>query len=99
GTAGASAGAQVVVTSTTPSGQPVNVAVYKPDGTVLIPSNSYYGGYALQTPSLPTTGTYTIFIEPLNGATANLTATLVTGDAGGGAVAVDGASQNVSAST
>ena len=91
GSIGAAAGVQVVVPSTTPSGQIISVAVLNPDGTTLV-SGSDYGGYALQIPSLPTAGTYTIFIEPQNGAAAaNLTARLVT--TVGGAVPVDGAAQ------
>jgi len=96
GSASAAAGVQVVVPSTSPSGQTISVTVLKPDGTTLT-SGSDFGGFALQIPSLPTAGTYTIFVEPQNGATANLTATLVT--TAGGAAPVNGTAQTSSGGT
>ena len=53
------------------------VAIYKPDGTTLLAPFSFYqvgGG----TPSvqLPTTGTYSIVVEPLNNGFGNVTITL-----------------------
>jgi hypothetical protein len=96
GTAGAAAGLQLVMPSTTPSGRPVDITVYNPDGTTLV-SDGGYGGDAFQIPSLATTGTYSILIDPRYGATANLTARLVT--AAGGAVPVDGTAHTITGGT
>ncbi len=60
------------------------IAVYKPDAEVLIYTNCYVDGRqcGVNLPSLPVTGTYSIIVQPANGATGTLQAWL-SRDAGG----------------
>lgn len=70
------------------------VTVSKPDGTTLATAGSW-DGTTLDLPELPSTGTYTIWLDPMNAATGSVTLTL-SAELAGGAIAVDGASSTVS---
>jgi subtilisin family serine protease len=62
------------------------VSIYKPDGTAL-GTGAYVGTYGgfIDTRTLPTTGSYTILVDPQGSSTGSMTATLydVPADAGG----------------
>ncbi|MDQ3821865.1 MAG: carboxypeptidase regulatory-like domain-containing protein [Actinomycetota bacterium] len=63
------------------------VSIQKPDGSNLIwPQAIFSGGGFLDTATLPTSGTYTIFVDPYGSATGSITLTLydVPADLGGG---------------
>ncbi len=53
-------------------------SILNPDGSRLIGSRTCNAGVALQEVSLPSTGTYTALISPLNGGTGSTTVTLST---------------------
>jgi hypothetical protein len=77
GTAGQNLGLGLSSLSTTPSGGSVLVYVYKPDGSSLSFCNSYSGsGGECDLPVLPTTGTYTILVDPSSTNAASFTLTL-----------------------
>ncbi len=77
GTAGQRLGLGISALTTTPSGGYVTVTVYKPDGTTLTGCNSYSApGGQCDVASLPTTGTYTVLVDPAAVYAANVTLTL-----------------------
>jgi len=88
GTAGTSMAVQFGGVSTTPTGQPIRYTVLRPDGSTQYATYSTVYGTALNLPNLPTTGTYTLFVDPQYGVTANLTVNVAT--SANAAVAVDG---------
>jgi RHS repeat-associated protein len=62
------------------------VSIRKPDGSDLVSPNAVFtSGKFIDTVTLPTTGTYTIYIDPYGSATGSMTLTLydVPADAGG----------------
>ena len=63
---------------TMPANQNVYYTVYKPDGSVL-QSAVYSPSGTLNLPSLPVTGTYTVFVDPYYGSTEIAQITLVSG--------------------
>ena len=76
-TAGTNVGVQIGSIATTPASQSLTLGVLKPDGTALSGSSvSTSTGYTFNLANLPTTGTYTIFVDPASGAMATLSATL-----------------------
>ena len=93
GTAGTSMALQIGGISTTPAGHGLALMVLKPDGTTLT-SAAFYGSYTFNLANLPATGTYTLFVDPNFGATANLTSNLILSQ--NVAVAVDGSARNFS---
>ena len=69
GTLADSTSIKIMGIATTPTGLGINVTLFKPDGTSLS-STSATGGAApifINLPSLPATGTYSLFIEPTYG--------------------------------
>ena len=95
GTAGMAAGLEIDGVSTTPSDKWVDIFVYKPDGSILS-TNYLYTGTVINLTSLPSTGTYSVFIDPDGGATTPIRVNLATSATS--AVAVDGSSLSVSTS-
>ena len=80
GTAGGKATLQLAGVTTTPSGQPLTVRVYRPDVTPMTTSNQYQqfdtaSSNTLSLRNLPVTGTYTLIVTSSNGlpATAQMT--------------------------
>lgn len=71
GMAGAVLTFKMTSLTTSPSGQTVNMTVYKPDGSSL-GGSGMYGGYSYTLPALPATGSYTITLAPVYGVTANM---------------------------
>ena len=55
----------------------VTVTLYKPDGSYLTSTTAFWSDFNLSTQTLPTTGTYTIVIDPwsanLGSITVNVT--------------------------
>jgi len=80
--------------SVSPANQ-VSFTILKPDGTQLAGTNLSYGGAVINLPNLPTTGTYTLFVDPTNAATASMNVTL----GSGGSFTVDGAPVNAGTSS
>ena len=72
GTAGTSPTLTFSAISTIPAGQSVNFTVYQPNGSFF----TGVSGATFVLPSLPATGTYTLFVDPSFGATAMLSVTL-----------------------
>ncbi len=66
---------QVSGESTLPITGIVGYTVYAPDGSQ-VNSTSFYEGGRLKLSKLPTTGTYTVFVDPYYGETANATVQL-----------------------
>ena len=94
GTAGQLVGLEMSQLATVPARQIVYMTLLKPDGTQLATTNSGSGDGAVLSATLPSTGTYTVFVDPSYGATANFTLVLnPPGD-----VLIDGASLNVGTS-
>jgi hypothetical protein len=56
----------------------VNVSILNPDNSVLAPATCMEGSGFIDATTLPTTGTYTIRVDPVSFATGNLTLTLYT---------------------
>lgn len=75
GAAAASMELQITGLSTTPVGQPLAVTIYRPDGTVYQSATSTR--LTFDFPDQLAAGTYTVFVDPQYGATANLTVALV----------------------
>ena len=50
--------------ATTPTGAGLTITVYKPDGTQLSTNNVTAASGTITLPTLPTTGTYTVLVEP-----------------------------------
>jgi YD repeat-containing protein len=71
GTAGEYLGLGVTGFTTAPASQNVSFQVLKPDGTSLI-SCGFSASNSCNLPVLPTTGTYTLFVDPSGGASATL---------------------------
>jgi hypothetical protein len=95
GTAGDSVGVNITTLVTSPSSQTTNVSVIKPDGTTLGPvTTSTSGGY-IDLGSLPTTGTYTVFVDPSYAVTASMQVTVDPGVA----LVTDGASPTITLNT
>jgi hypothetical protein len=63
---------QVTVSITSNTINPVLVKLLKPDGSQLTSSQSGNSSFNLSTQTLPTTGTYTIVIDPVGAATGSL---------------------------
>jgi YD repeat-containing protein len=76
GNAGSTVAVRIGGITTAPTGGSLALAVLRPDGTSLT-SASATAGTTFYLANLPTTGTYTLLINPSGGATANLTASLV----------------------
>jgi myo-inositol-hexaphosphate 3-phosphohydrolase len=95
-TAGTTIGVQLGGLVTTPVNQAASLTVLKPDGTTLT-SGSANPGYTFNLANLPATGTYTVFVDPANGATANISATYVAG--GSSTVPVGGTPASISTSS
>jgi hypothetical protein len=93
GTAGVSMAVQIGGISTAPAGGSLATKIVKPDGTTLATTTSAYGS-AFNLSNLPVTGTYTLFIDPQYGASANVIVTVVPSNSVD--VAIDGPSRNVS---
>jgi hypothetical protein len=74
--AGTTIAVQIGGITTTPANQLVTLAVLKPDGFILA-GTANATGYTFNLTNLPATGTYTVFVDPANGATASLSATYV----------------------
>jgi hypothetical protein len=66
GTAGQTLALQIAGQSTVPSSRTVYYTVYKPDGSMLNSFSATSSG-TLNMPSLPNTGTYVVFVDPVNG--------------------------------
>lgn len=64
GTAGQSTSLELAQLVASPSGPYVYVNVYKPDGNSLTSNSASSGGVFVNLPSLPTTGTYTVVVDP-----------------------------------
>ncbi len=79
GTVGESLGLEVAGMSTTPVGQPVAVAMYTPNGTLLSSTTTSTVGGFLQLPVLPVAGLYTIVVDPAGSATTALRLTVEPG--------------------
>ncbi|RBH87945.1 glutamate synthase, partial [Xanthomonas oryzae pv. oryzae] len=75
GTAGQTLAVQVAGQTTVPSGRTTYYTVYAPDGSTLA-STSATSATTLNLPSLPTTGTYTMFVDPYYGETSSAQLTL-----------------------
>jgi len=54
----------------------VNVSILRPDSTVLVPTTCMEGSAFIDVTTLPTTGTYTIVVDPVSTATGSLPLTL-----------------------
>ena len=54
----------------------VNVRILKPDASVLVANTCMEGSGFIDTTTLPSTGTYTIVVDPVNHAVGNVTLTL-----------------------
>jgi hypothetical protein len=92
GTAGGAVAVQIGGITTVPVGRAVYLTVLKPDGNTLTWTYTP-SGYTFNLTNLPTTGTYTLFVDPQYGATANLILNVV--PSGSAAVVVDGATSAV----
>ncbi|WP_218623214.1 hypothetical protein, partial [Xanthomonas oryzae] len=75
GTAGQTLAVQVAGQTTVPSGRTTYYTVYAPDGTALASSGTT-SATTLNLASLPTTGTYTMFVDPYYGETSSAQLTL-----------------------
>jgi hypothetical protein len=70
GTAGESTSIKVYGVITSPEGQTIQVKIYRPDGALLTSANATSAASAvLSFASLPSTGTYSVLLEPFYGAT------------------------------
>ena len=92
GTAGQPMGLEMTQVATVPARQAVYMYVLKPDGTTLVSTNSGTGDGAVLSATLPTTGTYTVFLDANFGATSS--STLVLNPPG--ELTIDGPPLNVS---
>ena len=92
GTAGQPVGLEMTQVATVPARQAVYMFVLKPDGTTLVSTNSGTGDGAVLSATLPTTGTYTVFLDASFGATSS--STLVLNPPG--ELTIDGPPLNVS---
>jgi YD repeat-containing protein len=70
------------------------VSILKPDGTTLVASSFGTGGGVLDSPVLPTTGSYALFVDPSGVTTGNATLTLSSEQTG--TLVIDGASASLS---
>jgi IPT/TIG domain len=78
----------------------VNVKILKPDATVLAANTCMEGSGFIDTQTLPSTGTYTIVVDPVNHAVGNVTLTLYTVPADTtGTVTIGGSAVGVTLST
>lgn len=85
--------------TTTPSGQPVYIAVYRPDTgaiTTAYTSTSTTSSTILNLPNLPASGTYTVVAYTVYGEPGSATLTLLSGVTG--SLSKNGPSQNLAAS-
>jgi hypothetical protein len=78
GTEGDQLGISITNVTITPAvSHNVAATVLRPNGTILGSTTASNGGIAASDlPALPETGTYVLYVEPLNGATANATVTV-----------------------
>jgi hypothetical protein len=88
---------QIGGVSATPAGRTISYTIFKPDGTAQTTTVNTTSGYTFNLSAPPVTGTYTLFIDPNHGATANLTVVVAPSNGTAG-VAVDGASGNITSS-
>lgn len=72
-----------------------NVSILRPDGTTLASTS----GWFIDSQTLSTTGTYTVFIDPVSSGTGSATLTLYTFSDVSGSITADGTPVNVSLST
>ena len=70
-TKGHTATIHVTSQTTTPAGQSVTYTLFAPDGTQLASGSTSTASLDLTAANLPVTGTYTIFVDPANGATVS----------------------------
>ena len=75
GTSGTTRTVRVATQTTVPAGQVVNYTVYRPNGTVHV-TGTATSATTLSLGSLPTTGTYTVWMDPQNGETFSAQVTL-----------------------
>src|SRR6202008_3792003 len=73
GSAGQVVNVDVGQLATVPATQILYVSILKPDGTTLATGNSGSGDSVVLNATLPTAGTYAVFLDPNYGATATLT--------------------------
>jgi len=76
GTAGQLVNLAVSNSTFTTAGRCLNYSILNPDGSQLTTAFTCGAGGALNQVSLPSTGTYTALISPMNGATGSATVTL-----------------------
>jgi len=76
GTAGQLVGLERTQLVTVPAKQALYMYIYKPDGTTLVSTNSGAGDGEVLSATLPTTGTYTVFLDANYAATSSFTLTL-----------------------
>lgn len=97
GTAGDSTSVKLVGVSTTPSGRSVYLNVYRPDGTNLNSSgvSGNAGSTIINFPSLPSTGNYTVVVDPMYGGAWQASLVLDPGKP----IALDGPIESTVAST
>ncbi|HKQ05772.1 MAG TPA: LamG-like jellyroll fold domain-containing protein [Blastocatellia bacterium] len=69
-------GQQVTVSLTSNTLGNLPVTLFKPDGTILTSTSSGSSSFSLATQTLPTTGTYTILIDPRNANTGSVSVTV-----------------------
>jgi YD repeat-containing protein len=91
GTAGSSVGVEVAALTTTPASQTVTITVLKPDATQLTSGTVSNSGGLINLPTLPTTGTYTVVVDPSYAATATMQVTIESGSP----ITIDGSAVNV----
>lgn len=94
GTAGNSVGVEVAALTTTPASQTLTITVLKPDATQLTSGTVANSGGLINLPTLPTTGTYTVVLDPSYAATATMQVTIESGTP----ITIDGSTVNVSTS-
>ncbi|WP_431264069.1 IPT/TIG domain-containing protein [Roseateles chitinivorans] len=93
GTAGQPATVRFKGLTTTPAGQSINVSLLKSDGSLMtsVAGNTSVDGGQLFVPSMPSSGSYFVFVDPDNGVPGTLSVALDPPDD----VAIDGPSVNL----
>lgn len=85
GTLGGTMALELSGATTTPTGQPVYVSVYRPDvgqietNNTYVSTNTYYGASTLNLSDLPVSGTYTVVVSSAYGLPASAQLLLVNG--------------------
>ena len=91
-TAGSTVGVKVGLTNILPANRALGLGIFAPDGTRFEYSFTR-SGTTFNLTNLPVTGTYTVHANPQDGATAELSATLVPSDSV--VIPINGASNNI----